>query len=347
MKNGLNNKISSLRTLKLKSFKKTGALPALALDLGRYQLKLLQLENKNSKLSCCFKQALVPPASLFENGALKDPLKLAGLLKAVKSESKNNTRVLNICLGPGDFYLAHVHLPRMNKKNLQKALCLEVEKRFSLNHLEAAFSWCPAKGKNRAGKQDNFEEYILAAALKEQVLALKEAAFSAGFKKVAIEPRAFSLLRLPFREREAENGYYKKCSLLIDIGHLSSSFIICKNGYFCYYRNLPYGAPFSQQTAPSLHNKMIGLNSLLAEIEQSLRYWLEKPENSLFYPEKLYLSGGGAYYPGLAQNLGNLLNLKPQRHRPVAAQLHYPDTKRATGPEEAIFAACYGLALKE
>jgi type IV pilus assembly protein PilM len=334
---------------KITSFKYQGKYSPIGLDPGSHQLKLAQLAVENDQLYCHQRIACPTPKSIFEKGMLKNPKSLAAVLRQLRNNINWNSNTVNLCLGPSSFNLTRVKLPAMNKRDLARTMSLEVEMRFSMNPRNTVFSYCSLSNPADKGQPERFREYILVAADRDLITAYVDAVKLAGFKPGIIEVSPLSLLRLPGRFFTGSDAIMSGCTLLIDIGHCDSSFIIFNSNSFCFYRNLRSGA--SGISGRVNRSARASLNDfaadLLAGVEQSLEYWLEQSENNRLYPETLYLSGGGIYIPGLASALGKRLGLKPRLFKPVASLCSCTENKkRETGMEDTLFAASYGLALR-
>ncbi len=332
-----------------RAHKYRGRYSPIGFDPGNFQLKLVQLAVEKNRL-CCHRRISCPtPPGLFNQGKLNNPEKLSTILRQLRNETNWRNNTINLCLGPQSFNLARVKLPIMNKRDLARTMSLEVETRFSMIPRDTVFSYCPLFEEANINKTNKLKEYILVAADKSVSASFVNAVKLAGFKIGIIEVSPLSLLRFPEKPGVGNSPDASSCSLLIDIGHSDSSFIIYNSNSFSYYRNLRSGVSGFGKTG----NRSVRTNSnildtrFLAGVEQSLEYWLEQSENDRLYPEKLYLCGGGIYTPGLAAAIGERLGLRPRLYNPVAALCSNTDTNsQRTVMENTLFASSYGLALR-
>ena len=313
---------------------------ALGFDPGQCQLKLAQVVRQKNGLLSPIQASLPTPAALFEKGQLQNPAMLGACLKKLLGQASFAGRKVNITLGPPAFELALLALPPIKKRDLEKVMALEAEKRFAGPPEDLIFAWCPLEKPAENKEAKGLKGYLLAAASKEQSRAYHKAVRSAGLKLSVTEVLPLSLLRSPASLSGQNSSFFKGCGLVLDLGHRSSAMIIFNNEELAYYRTLRLSAISFKQEEHSYAD-------FLAAVEQSLQFWLEQPAGKKLYPKKLFLCGGGAYLKGLAQATGQRFKLKPELFNPVAALFDQNNNPvKQNGLQQAIFAAAYGAALR-
>jgi len=297
----------------------------IGIDLGSYQLKLVQLVQNRGNISLYQRISQPTPRGLIDKGKIKDINAMADLLRQLRGKQGWRTNKVNLCLSPQCFYFSRLTLPPMKASDLKNAMRLEVEKRFSLLPENAVYSFTAAR-LNLYDKEYE-HEYLLVAAAKETANAYTEAAHKAGFKPLALEISPFSLLRVAHFSGASDDDN-KGTTLILDLGHHDSTLLLLHNGEFCFYRNLRIGINNFIQSEkengrytlfpPDNKGFLNAAGLLTTRLNQSVDYWLEQSEITIEYPRTLQLCGGGVFLKGLPSFLGNRLKLKPKLYTPFA-----------------------------
>ena len=281
----------------------------LALDLGSHTLKAVLLERtlKDCRVLAYLRLRRDPARSLADQ--VKE---LCGV------HSQNGVTVLS-CV-PGEMMLHRLlSLPFARTRQLNQTVPFELESQIPLA-LEEVLVDFQVVGRTAAGVT------VLAVAIPKRTLAEHlDLLAAAGLDPTVVGLTSLAPLALLNLSGVEQDG----TTALLDIGEQRTAVLLLQDGVLSGLRTLSVGL-----------SREGGFEAFVQELRWTL---LALSEGETALPAHFFLAGGGAYFPRLQDALARALTVEV---RPVQ-QLVLPHIPRAYRKQQAEFAVCLGLGLRE
>jgi len=333
--------------------KRAGA--KVGLDIGNFNLKVIEIEKKSPKAGSYDVTALG-----MKN--IRGAPDLAGAIKELFAEAKIGSREVAISLSGENVVSRHISLPKMSEDETRKALTFELEDHIPFKPSEIYFDYY-IMGDDPAAK--NRMKVFLVAVRKDTLDRRVAVMQEAGLTPVAVTTDTLAL-----RNTLCNNYPEKKQSniTLINIGDKITNILIAKEGIPYFVRDTAFGGhvittllqtklemdtggaenlKHNLKDAPEDVQKLINntLVVLLNETFTSLDFYENLTEQKI---DGIYLSGGLSQLFGLTEFLRERVGidvapLEPFKNFNLSPRLDQ-EKIRLSAP---YFAIAVGLALEE
>jgi type IV pilus assembly protein PilM len=357
-----------------RQFRHQGRYSPIGLDLDSTHLKIVQLQRCRDGLTTYQKCIIPTPSGTLINGRIANSAILIKQLKQIRQSQPWIGSTTNLSVHCKDSYVKVVEMPAMRKRELQQAMQLEAESRFSIDVDKSFIAYNAIYSmQNDSAKQNRrpkSERYVLTVLAKEIAACYFNVLSEAGFKPLSMEAPVAPLLRSinhtnPVGMPKASNA---SRSIIIDFGRNSTLLLITdRNGYY-YHRSINIGSDEFMQAMtnrwPSLklnaHKALYipetlekkGLLPLTQRLAHSIGQTLDHCfgqhiSASACLTTQIACCGEGIYIPGLANHLQSALNMKLTLYNPLELMndrtKEFKENQNRYGP---LLSLAFGLALQ-
>lgn len=266
----------------------------IGVDIGSTAVKLVQLRAPgaaDSPAPICA-GAPVPPGAVAD-GLVARPVEVAAALAAALEKAGIGARDAVAAISGGAVVLRPASLPRMGRAELMRAAYWEAQRQIPLP-LEDLVVDCAVCGEDaeRAGMVD----VIIAGAQRRAASALAATLVRAGLRPRALDADALAAYRALVALRPAAGA--KDAVALLDVGAANSRLWLFGRRQLQVSRTIPVGV---EQVSADFGS---ACQSLADGLRRSLEFFLLRGKR---LAEDVFLLGGGAGLPGLAEALAELL----------------------------------------
>lgn len=351
----------------------------LGVDIGGSSIKLVELTNNNGRAQLVTYGYL--ERALSGTKLIDEPEKTAELIKRVVEQSKVTSKRAITALPNSVVFSAIISLPEIlkkdltNPKKLTEAVEWEAKKVLPMPLEEMVLDWkLLTKPEDLIKKDEQAEklrniQVLLTAAAKEVVQKYIQVFKKANLELISLETEAFALAR-------SMVGKDRSLVVLVDIGAVNSDICLIENTIPILNRSVGVGGmQISQAIAQTLNIKIeqaeqfkrdlegnvqelgVGdtlpdvirrpIQTIVDEIQYSINFFLEQPENANKRVEKIIISGGTANLFNLPKYFADQLNLKAFIGNPWARVIYPEDLDpilQSIGPR---LATSIGLAMRD
>ena len=348
-------------------------------DIGGASIKIVELTNNNGRPQLVTYGYL--ERSLKGDEKLIDRIdETAEAIKKVVEKSKVTTKKAITALPSPAVFSAIIALPEITKKDLSShkkvtaAVEWEAKKVLPLPLEEMILDWKIIGSENEmqavagSDKIRNLQ-VLLTGAAKEIVRKYVEIFKKAGLELVSLETESFALAR-------ALIGKDKSTVALVDIGAANTDIAIVENGIPLLNRSIGIGGieitkgvaqtlnvteeqaeQFKrdlasnagdlgvEDTLPEVIKRPV--HSILNEVQYTINFYLEQPDNKGKKIERVVLSGGTANLYNLPKFFTDNLNIRTFVGNPWARVIYPEDLQPVLDTVGARLATAIGLAMRE
>jgi len=338
--------------------------PYLSVDIGSSSIKVLEMSGHMGQLRLTNAAVLPTPAAAIQNNMVYETNAVAEATRTlIESHKMRASRVITAVPGPA-VIIKRVQLPAQSAQELENTILFEAGN-FIPEDLENVNLDYQITDYLDDGKR---MEVLLVAAKKDIVASYTETVRAAGLTPAIIDVDYFALENM----FEANyDGAPDRAIALVNVGARYSSINILKNGRSTFTGDVPVGgrdisealmrdlgveADKAEALKANGGSNEEGGEQATAVIESAAAALIEEIHHALSFfwtaatdetIDKLYLSGGVARMPGLAEQLSERVQApveiaKPFAHVTVDRALDTPEF-RQQAPE---FAVAMGLAIR-
>ena len=331
------------------------------LDIGSGFVKVVVVDHSGDQpeVSGVAMRPLVADAIV--EGEVMDPGLVAETIRELFREIGMKGKNVIAAVGGHDVIIKKIEMDRMNESDAREVIRWEAEQHvpFDIKSVELDFQIIDPLGE---GLQ---MQVPLVAAKRELVDHKVSLLLDAGVSPAAIEVDAFALHNaFSYNHPEAMEGIVA----LVNIGHETTNVNILENGNPLLTRDIPFGSRRVRQdlqrekglTAEQAEDVVQGreslgdLSSLVASAADEVGVGIERASAFLMTRQdggglgSVFLSGGGARIPGMADALGNRMNLRTDLVNPFEQVPVKPEATGSVVLEEAapMLLLPLGLALR-
>jgi type IV pilus assembly protein PilM len=288
------------------------------LDIGATSIKIVLLNGKNK--SFVLKAASITPTpirGMMSNSPLDDEQMAQAIVKAVK-DAGISTRFINIALPENQVYTKVLDMPVLSDRELASAIYWEAEQYIPVPLQNITLVWNVLKRPEQSSLTDKMQ-VLMVGAPTVLVNKYQKIIQMAGFTINGMETEILSILRALVLDQNYPT------SLIVNIGAVSTSFAIVKNGIMIFTYSMSVGGSAinraiatdfgltSQQAEEykrvyGVSGKSLGgkigratepiLNSILAEVKKSIAFYAQKYKDDAPI-RQIILCGGTAKLPGI------------------------------------------------
>jgi type IV pilus assembly protein PilM len=341
-----------------------GDEPYLSIDIGSSTIKIIEIRGSGGQLHLIKAAKLPTPPSAIQNNMVYETTAVAEVMRALKeSHGMRAQKVITAVPGPA-VIIKRVTLPAQSERELENTILFEAGN-FIPEDLENVNLDYQITDYLDDGKR---MEVLLVAAKKDIVASYTEAVRTAGLLPVIIDVDYFAL------ENMFEVNYEPapdRVIALVNIGARYSSINILKGGRSTFTGDVPVGgrditealmrdlnvgaeeaeavmAGAATQTVPADQAAAVSGSAaagLIEEIHHALSFfWTAATDETI---DAVYLSGGMARMPGLAQQLSERVQAPVEIANPFAHIAIDPEIDTAELRQQAPeFAVAMGLGVR-
>lgn len=354
----------------------------IGVDIGGSSIKMVELTNNNGRAQLVTYGYLERSLS-GEVKLIDQPEKTAELIKKVVAQSKITSKRAVTALPAAAVYSSIISIPEITKKDLAtpkkitEAVEWEAKKVLPMPIEEMVLDWkllgteADLKSKEKEGENEKLKDVqvLITAAAKEVVQKYIEIFKKSGLDLLSLETESFALAR-------SMVGKDKSLVILVDIGAVNTDIAVIENSIPLLNRSVSVGGlQISRGIAQTLNIKIeqaeqfkrdlegnaqeLGgddvlpdvvrqpIQAILDEIQYSINFYLDQPENQGKRVEKIVLSGGTAKLFNLPKYFTEKLNIKTFVGNPWARVIYPQDLQpilESIGPR---LATALGLAMRD
>lgn len=335
------------------------------LDIGTTMIKIVWL-NRENKTNIYNTSLLTPNTSQgLQSESPFDHQEMAQLINKLVLEAKITTNSVNIALPENRVFTRVIDMPVLSEKELSSAIYWEAEQYIPAALDSMSLDWTILKKPSDAISDQKMQVLLVGAplALIKRYQTILELA---GLSIASVETEVLSVMRGIVQDSKFPT------SLIMNIGSLSTSLCIVKNGVIVFVYSMPYGgmamtraiaADFGFTPAQAeeykrvygLSDKNVGekigkaidpiLNSIVTEVKKAITFYNEKYKSDTTISQ-IILTGGGADLPGLSLYFARIIGIETIIGNPwkMVDVRSVPKEVEEAGPEYTV---AIGLALKE
>ena len=335
------------------------------LDIGATSLKLVMLEGK--KGAYILKAASIAPApgkGMLSEAPLDEEEMAQAIAKAVK-DAGIDTNLVNVALPENQVYTKVLDMPVLSDRELASAIYWEAEQYIPVSLTNITLVWNVLKRPEHPGATDKMQ-VLMVGAPTMLVNKYKKVIAMAGFEINSMETEILATLRSLVLDETFPT------SLIVNIGAVSTSFAIVRNGIMVFTYSMSVGGAainraiatdfgLSPQQAEEykrvygVSGKSLGgkigkatepiLNSILEEIKKSIAFYSQKYKDDSPI-RQIILSGGTAKLPGIELFFANNSGIETAIANPwkVLASQQMPKDILDNASDYTI---AVGLAMKD
>ncbi len=341
-----------------------GDEPFVSVDIGSSSIKIVEVRGRDSQMRVSAAASLPTPPSAIQNNIVYEQAAVAECIRALlDSKGISARKVVTAVPGPA-VIIKRVTLPAQNAKELENTILFEAGN-FIPEDLENVNLDYQVTDYIDDGKR---MEVILVAAKKDIVASYVDVLRAANLSPVIVDVDYFAVENMFEANYDSPPG---RAIALVNIGARYSSINILKNGRSTFTGDVPVGgrditegimrdlgvgqeeadaikAGRPAQTVPA--DQLTGViegaaASLIDEIHHALSFfWTAATDETI---DHVYLSGGVAKMPGLAEQLGERVGAPATIADPFS---HVSLDRDADTPElrehASEFAVALGLATR-
>jgi type IV pilus assembly protein PilM len=335
------------------------------LDIGTTTLKAVWLtgDANHPTLHACM--SLPTPEKGMMSESVQDQDEMAVAIRKLVTDAKISTNLVNIALSENQVFTKVIDMPVLSDKELASAIYWEAEQYIPAPLSTITLDW-KVLHRPTASENEQKMQVLLVGAPTNLIKKYQNVVELAGLTLASIETEILSVIR------SVVVGENFPTSLIINVGALSTSLAIIKNGIIVFTYSIPLGgiamnraianefgfnteqAEEYKKTYGVLDEKLGGkigkaiepiLTALLAEIKKALAFYTDKYKNESPITQ-IILAGGTARLPGIdlffVQNVGiETVIANPWKlHNVQNAPKEIIDTT-------SDYAIAFGLAIKD
>ncbi len=303
---------------------------AVALDVGKDSIKLVELTREGEKLSLSKIDLAKIPSPQPGAGGKNDLIKKLIINLLARNQISQKDIVLGIT-GQSVFIKFLKILPVAREK-LEQTIKYEAQQQipFSLDEVE----WDAHLFEQAQGEEPSAYRLLLVAIKKDNLTSTIKLAEKAGLKPSILDISTLSLYNcVRFNQDYDEN----KITLAVDIGAQSTDLVVLQGGDL-WMRNFAIGGD----------NISAALEDLYGEIARSIEYYhFQQGPNAANELDTILLSGGGSLAPGLDKLLAQRFSCQVRRLEPFK-MLHLDEQikNKLKLQDKILFSQAVGLALR-
>ena len=212
---------------------------SIGIDLGSSSIKIVQLKNINNKLHLV-RWAILPVAIMAEGDKteISPEEKMANMTSTLKNyygTGKKMVKNVATSVAGTSVIVRYVKLPKLNQKELDKAIKTEAEPYIPFNIEEVFIAYYPLRDVTEEGKTKM--ETVLVAVKKDYVNQRIQILEQAGFKAKVIDVDAFTLEGV--FEVNQESPCKEETVLIANIGFSKTNFLILEKGVAAVVKDSP------------------------------------------------------------------------------------------------------------
>ncbi len=296
------------------------------LDIGSGFVKLALVDHGGDRPEVCGVAIRPTPPGAVVDGEVIEPRRVANTVRELMDEAGFRSRNIVAALGGHDVFIKKVELPRMNEAEARRAIRREAERHvpFDLEEVRLDFQILPPRDTTA------HMEALLVAAKRERVDDRVALLADAGIRATTMDVEAFALHNaFVHNYPETADGVVA----LVNVGRDVTNLNVIEEGVPVLVKDLPLG---SRKVAESLqrefrlteeqaeqvlqgHQPLQGVQRVVADgvalgIRRAAAYLGGRRSGAGV--GRIFLSGGGACMPGMAEALADRVQVETRLVNP-------------------------------
>lgn len=298
----------------------------IGVDLGAGHLKMAQVRwtRNGPRLE---NYAVCPlPSGMMLEGAVVNPDHLADLLKRVTQAMGLRQSMVGCSVGGPAIMMRYLNLPRVGPEEMKQAMKFEAPQHLPIPEEQLVYDFTIVP--DAPGIPDHQVAVFLAGTQKRLVQGHLDCLFGARLRSDAVELDCLALLRaLEWMGAIPHESAHPM--VMLDFGEMGTRIAVIRHGVPMLSRTVPTGishlrTAIADTLGISLYDaeRALRLKGVVADIElaPAVEPWLDSLTEAIArsveffliqqrgtHLEKVFLSGGGAMLPGLAEELSDRL----------------------------------------
>ncbi|MBU1132562.1 type IV pilus assembly protein PilM [Patescibacteria group bacterium] len=359
---------------------KGGENSFLGIDIGGSSIKMVELANNNNRAQLVtygyLERSLSGDVKLID-----EPDKTSELIKKIAQQSRVVTKKAITALPAAAVFTAIISLPEIARKDLSStkkitaAVEWEAKKVLPLPLEEMILDWKVLGSEDLMTKAGSGEEKVkhlqilLTGAAKEVVQKFIDIFKKAGLNLISLETESFALAR-------SLVGKDKSVVALVDIGAVNTDIAIIENSIPLLSRSLGVGGleiskgiantlkitleqaeQFKRDLESNIGELAPGetlppvierpMQAILNEVQYTINFYLEQPDNKNKKIERVILSGGSAKLYNLSKYFTEKLNIRTFVGNPWARVIYPEELQPALDSVGQRLSTAIGLAMRD
>jgi type IV pilus assembly protein PilM len=343
-----------------------GEKKLVAVDIGTSSIKLAEIEN--SRRGPMLKRFAMYPLNpgLVESGEIVDIATVADSISALVKTSKIKAKHAATGLFGGGVIVKKITMPRMEANLVAEQIKWEAEQYipFDVNEISLEHHILT----NRSAASESLE-VLLVAAKQEVVFRSVEAVESAGLSCAVMDVSGFALANC----FEANYGSLDGTVALLNVGAGTTNLVVLDRGEVIFCRDISIGGAFytseinktmgvsvteaeslkisaslGQEVPAEVNNILANTNEqVVEEIKNSFEFYSATASGAAI--QRLYVSGGSIFIPGLVEQLSKAVSAPYEVFDPFLKMTYDPKafTAEYISQIKAISPVALGLALRK
>lgn len=267
----------------------------LAIDIGAYSIKLLEMKIDKGRPSISALGSIASPSA--REGKLDEEELVIALNQLITTCSVSATEVITAISGT-KVITRQIRLPAMPDQELAKAVFSEAQEHIPLPIDDLTVRY--VKLSQEQVEQTNYLNVMLIAVPTALVEQYYHIFLMAGLKVTAMDLQAFGLWRLFGQEKDSD------ALAVADIGYSHSQLMVIKDGEIKFLRGMAEGG--------RTMNEAEGVDNLAREIKRSLSFYQSQPGS--FPVSNMIFSGGSCNTNGFVDGLKERLEVNVEIKTP-------------------------------
>lgn len=208
-------------------------------QIGEEQIRVIVEQKHRRKWKVIHNETEPLPEGIVKNGQILKPDKLGLAIKELLLKKNIRETHVSVFVEEAPFFIRHIDLPQINKKELASAIQFRAQTEFPVNPEELVIRYYPME-KHVGKKRDEVQgEYVLVAMDKTLVNNIAEAIHNAGLTLFSLTIEPISIYKGILLDQEL-NGQLQENLLLIRTDTSRMMLAIFSKGKMVYSRYLPF-----------------------------------------------------------------------------------------------------------
>lgn len=336
------------------------------LDIGASTIKMVWLSQEKNGYVFKTAHTVASPARGILSESPVDQDEMITTIKKALNESKITNPYVNVALPESQVYTRVIEMPVLSDKELASAIYWEAEQQIPVPLETVTLDWTVLKRPQKKEPSSRMT-VLLVGATTRLIEKYQKVLSGAGLTISAVETEVLSVLRA------LVVGENFPTSLLLNIGAISTSLAIVKDGVMIFTYTIPIGGmAISRAIATDFgfsllqadeYKKVYGVSesalggkigratepilmSVLSEVKKAITFYSEK-YNSDFTIAQILLSGGSARLPGIDIFFASNSGIETAIANPWTGIINRDQLPKEVIESSSDFAVAIGLAMRE
>lgn len=312
-----------------------GSTKVIGLDIGTSFIKLAEVDvSRKAATLTSFGIVPTPKGAISSRGEITDIASVAQVIQNLVKDVKSKRKHVATAMWGSAVMVKKITGPRMSEQDLAANIRFEAEQYIPFDVNEINLDFAILKNKNQSAET---MDYLLIAAQREYLFKIAEVVETAGLQCSVVDVAGFSLANTYQFNYGAGDG---QIISLANFGAGVTNFVVIENGDITFSRDIPSGGmnvtneihknmgvsvdeaealkiSFSTgQNAPAEVGGIVktAVSGLVDEVRRAVDFYAASAGDAAI--QRLLISGGSSYLPGLTEGLTESLGFPVERFNP-------------------------------